>query len=688
MMDSSLIHSETSALSPRRQPGGAAEEALRRAALEQHDILDTPPDARFDAVARSAAAIAGTAVALISLADADRYWFKACIGLTGMTEVPRAIAFCESTIAGIDPLVVDDLLQDVRFSANPLVKEAPFVRFYAGFPLHDSAGVVLGALCVLDVAPRHLDAGQMAALRELALLAMALITKHHEDSEMRLLRAFSDMAPAQIYVCRPRDLRLVYANAAGLARIDPDAKLARQLMGRVSLADLQTWMSPDSLRQVIAEAIANAPRPTLLQVHQPGDPVTDLQMRVAPFAHEGRDLIGVALTNISEWKQAERAHSAEMERWRVAIEQSGDGLWDWSVKTGGVFFSAGWPALLGLAYDEVEPCYGEWLSRIHPDDASRAAEDMARCFRSPEGSLESEVRMRCKDGSYTWILHRGRVVERDDAGTPARLVGVAMSTAARRELVESLQTLNTELESRVTERTRDLDVRNQDLRLFSGAVAHDLAAPLRAIRGYASLLQIDHAAELSSDGRVLLAQVEAGARRMHLLLEALLGFFLVSEKAVRFETVDANAAVQAVLEMHAGSIAARPNLRIEVAKMPPMQGDPALLQNIFAILIANSLKFTRDHASALIEVGSLEFDRRPAYFVQDNGVGFDPQFSDQLFKPLARLQHHGDFEGTGLGLATAARILERSGGRIWAEGAVDVGAAFVFQFGSDAVPQT
>lgn len=159
-------------------------EARRIEALHACALLDTAPHPAFDSLTRAAALALAAPVALVSLVDSDQQWFKSVMGLP-VRETPRAVSFCSHTIEGFEPLVVEDATRDLRFAKNPLVTEAPHVRFYAGAPLIDSEGFALGTLCVLDVRPRTLSEDELRLLGHLADAVMYLISAHAQSLELR-----------------------------------------------------------------------------------------------------------------------------------------------------------------------------------------------------------------------------------------------------------------------------------------------------------------------------------------------------------------------------------------------------------------------------------------------------------------------------------------------------------------------
>ncbi len=230
-----------------------------------------------------------------------------------------------------------------------------------------------------------------------------------------------------------------------------------------------------------------------------------------------------------------------------------------------------------------------------------------------------------------------------------------------------------------------LEEANKELEAFSYSVSHDLRAPLRAISGYARILMEEHAAELSPEAQDHLKRVHGGAQRMNELISDLLEFSRLSRQPLHKEVVDpAQVARQALGELSGEQTGWE--VEVIIAEMPPCQADPALLRRVYANLLDNALKFTREQPEALIEVGWEQQDGEAVYYVRDNGVGFDMRYADRLFTVFQRLHSEGEYEGVGAGLAIVQRIVRRHGGRVWARSEVGQGATFSFTLGDEATP--
>lgn len=258
-----------------------------------------------------------------------------------------------------------------------------------------------------------------------------------------------------------------------------------------------------------------------------------------------------------------------------------------------------------------------------------------------------------------------------------RLGVVTRDITARLRAEEEIRRFNQELEARVVERTAQLEAANRELESFAYSVSHDLRAPLRHIDGFLELLKARAGATLDEQSRRYMAQVSEAAHRMATLIDGLLAFSRMGRHTLKKSPVDLGGLLREVIHDLAPDARGR-SVHWDVASLPVVSGDRTLLRVVLVNLLANALKFTRPRESARIAIGCARDDHGTAFFVQDNGVGFDARYADKLFGVFQRLHHADEFEGTGIGLATVRRIVERHGGRAWATGRVDGGATFWF----------
>jgi light-regulated signal transduction histidine kinase (bacteriophytochrome) len=260
-------------------------------------------------------------------------------------------------------------------------------------------------------------------------------------------------------------------------------------------------------------------------------------------------------------------------------------------------------------------------------------------------------------------------------------VGVAFEdVTARKQAEEALTALNTQLEEHVQQRTAQLEIANKELEAFAYSVSHDLRAPLRALDGFARALLEDYGPRLPADGQRYLDRIQEGVRQMNTLINDLLTFSRFSRQALKKHPISTEEWHALLTSIVADLRAATPARAVQVtwAALPPCEADPALLKQVLINLLANAFKYTRPRGNARIEVGCDLRANSPVYFVRDNGVGFDMQYAHKLFGVFQRLHRADEFEGTGVGLAIVQRIVERHGGKIWAEAETGHGATFYF----------
>jgi PAS domain S-box-containing protein len=242
---------------------------------------------------------------------------------------------------------------------------------------------------------------------------------------------------------------------------------------------------------------------------------------------------------------------------------------------------------------------------------------------------------------------------------------------------ELIQQHAAELEERVADRTAELRAINQELEAFTSTIAHDLRAPLRAIRNYSQILLEDNAEQLDTDGQNFLNRIVLVTQRMSHLIDDLLAFSRLSKAELTIQSVDLSQIAQMIaeeLQQH------EPERQVvwKIADGLQVTGDENLLRTVMENLLGNAWKFSARQPQACIEIGKQDGLNGPLYFVRDNGAGFDPQYISRLFGMLQRLHSSSEFPGNGIGLASVRRIIERHGGRIWAEGQVNQGATFYF----------
>jgi PAS domain S-box-containing protein len=278
------------------------------------------------------------------------------------------------------------------------------------------------------------------------------------------------------------------------------------------------------------------------------------------------------------------------------------------------------------------------------------------------------------------ILHTKKMPILDEHGAPKFLLGISEDITERKLAEHAIRELNAELVGKATQ----LEATNKELESFSYSVSHDLRAPLRAIDGFALMIEEDYKERLDAEGLRYLAVIRQNSGRMGALIDDLLEFSRLGRQTVARREVNVDSLVREVIEevLHTELLGERgeaaPAPQIEVEPLPPARGDRGLLRQVWANLIANAVKYSSKAARPFIQVSGRQVGGENHYSVRDNGVGFNMEYAEQLFGVFQRLHRADEFSGTGVGLAIVQRVVTRHGGRVWAEGKVDHGAVFSF----------
>ena len=292
-------------------------------------------------------------------------------------------------------------------------------------------------------------------------------------------------------------------------------------------------------------------------------------------------------------------------------------------------------------------------------------------FKERGRMADLELDLLRKDGSVLPVSLSATAV-RDSRGNFVMSRSTLFDLSARRQAEAERARLHEELQRRAVQ----LEATNRELESFTYSVSHDLRAPLRAIDGFSRILVEEYGDRLDEEGRRLLGIVTDNAFKMGRLIDDLLAFSRMGRKAIAWEKLDMGAlAREALAEVRSQF---RAEAEIEIAHMPPARGDRALLRQVWVNLISNALKYSSKREHPRVEIGARQEGAETAYYVKDNGVGFDMRHYDKLFGVFQRLHSHEEFSGTGVGLAIVQRIVTRHGGRVWAMAEVDRGAEFYF----------
>jgi PAS domain S-box-containing protein len=359
---------------------------------------------------------------------------------------------------------------------------------------------------------------------------------------------------------------------------------------------------------------------------------------------------------------------------RKRVEEERDRIWSLSrdllgIATFGGYFKVvnpAWTAVLGLEPKEVTT--HPFIDLVHPDDRERTTAEAGKLAEGKE-TIRFENRYRCKDGGYRWISWGARsVVEQ------GLIYAVGRDVTEERRAKDEVETLNADLEARAAQ----LATANKELEAFSYSVSHDLRAPLRHIDGYAARLVKVAGEKLDEKSRRYLQTISDAAKEMGQLIDDLLLFSRMGRMELQQGVVELSELTEGVIQTLGAETQSR-KIRWTRGELPAIAGDGAMLKQVMINLLSNAVKYTRPRDVAEIEIGcTSQTEKEVVLFVKDNGVGFEMEYVNKLFGVFQRLHRVSEFEGTGIGLANVRRIVQRHGGRTWAEGAVDRGATFYF----------
>jgi PAS domain S-box-containing protein len=676
-----------------------ADESKRLDALYRYEVLDTPPEERYDRFTRAAARIFGAASSTITFIDDRRQVFKSRYG-RALRETLRDVAFCYQTIQSDELLVVPDTLQDDRFSANPLVTGKPHIRFYAGAPLKTSDGFRIGTLCVIDFEARpHPSAWQLDVLRDMA----ATVVEQLEYTVVRRnLRAFeAELRKQEQQLSRHRERVRQSESRAALA---------------LEAGELGTWEWDATSGTVVSS-------PTLLRILGTDKPVSKGRFaRLSSVHKEDRSKVLEAFRAISRGENSFRmnlrllrpngetrwitamgtAHRAEMGRLQgitaLCSDVTSRELADRELRDREELFrrlSVSCPVgifrsdLNGLV-TYVNPRTAEmwgmteaamlgagWVERLHPEDAGPLVERWIAANKAGQ-SYGQEFRLLLPDGSVRWVQGRSAVVF-DQEGRVAATVGTVDDITERKRVQQELHDAKEAAED--ANRAKDL---------FLANVSHELRTPLNGVLGMADVLL---GTKMTGEQRELAETVRTSGFTLLNLVNDILDLSRIEAGTLRLESApfDLRQTISnatALLQIQAKA----KGLVLEVDYPPSVRdrfiGDCDRIQQILTNYLTNAVKFTEVGAVTMrVRAEALKgAATRLVVSVTDSGPGIPEDAQQSLFRPFSQVdgsstRPHG---GVGLGLAISKRLAELMGGKVWVESELGRGSTFFLQL--DLVP--
>lgn len=510
------------------------------------------------------------------------------------------------------------------------------------------------------------------------LLARVARSEAQNAAAQSMRQRLFDHAQVAMVVLDPTSFQLVECNDAAVRAYgfrDRASTLGRNAMEVSAPVQRDGRRSIDAGRDWVARALKDG-AVIFEWLHQrPDGTQWDAEVHLMGFESDGRQLLQFTLLDITARRRAEAALKASEARLKDAQRIASVGSWEIDLRSNATTWTDELYRIFEFDPATQPASYQAFIERVHPDD--RAA--VNRAYRiAVDAQVPHQVvhRLVMPDGRVKHVRHGG--VTEFDGDTAVRSVGTVQDITAMHEAEEALRQLNEALEDRVAERTRELSMLNRELESFAYSVSHDLRTPLRSINGYASLLAEDLQERLDPVTSGHLDRIRQAANRMGQLIDALLALSRVNRAELHPEWVDLSALARGIANDLSSGEPQR-SVQWEIADGLRAWGDVALLQIVLQNLLGNAWKYTRRTERALIRFEAIPApEGGVAFCVSDNGAGFDMQFAAQLFEPFKRLHAPSEFEGTGVGLATVQRVIERHGGWIRGEGEPGRGARLRF----------
>jgi PAS domain S-box-containing protein len=563
-------------------------------------------------------------------------------------------------------------------------------------PIHGSQGKVLATFAISYREPRHPAPAELELIERAVHVTRIAIERKQAEEKIRQLNVGLEQR------VKERTAELLAANAslvdfkhaldehAIVAITDPDGTITyandrfceiskytrEELLGRTHRI-VNSGHHPEAFFRELWETISSG-RSWKGEVRNRAKDGTIywVSSTIVPFlGPDGKPQQYIAIrTDISKRKRMEEALHESEERVRLAAEAADIAVWEWDLRTNELNWDARMFEIYGLPPSpDGRAKYQDWTSALLPEELAeqeaRLQHTIATCGRG-----QREFRITRASDHAVRIIQASEMVITGADGMAERVVGINYDSTESKLAEERIRELNTALESRATA----LEAANKELEAFSYSVSHDLRAPLRAVDGFSRMVLTDYAPKLDDEGRRMLGVIRSEAQRMGRLIDDLLAFSRLGRQPIEAAPVDMQALAQEVCDE---LLALEPErqVRFELHPLPSALGTQSMIRQVWINLIGNALKFTKEREIAEIEIGVTEDESGGrVYYVKDNGVGFDMRYAEKLFGVFQRLHSQQEFPGTGVGLALVQRIVQRHGGRVWAEAEVNRGATFYF----------
>ena len=557
-----------------------------------------------------------------------------------------------------DPSLREEAVQQLRTTGRLEAFECRQLR--PGGAMHD----ILLYAELLEIHGQKVVLSQVVDVTERKRVQRALA-----ESEAGL-RAIFRQSPLPAVLIAVDTQRIVEVNEVFTAVLGygPD-----HAIGRTTL-ELDLWVEPWKRDEAYAR-LRSGERPPVFetQLRTRSGGIVDMLIYTEVVVREGRKVLLVQAVDLTERKRTERQLQETTQRLTLATRAARIGIWELDMATRRVIWDDTTLQLYGVERGDFGGHYDDFEKLVHPEDRP-GVRRVVHAAGERRGDIDVQYRIIRGDGEVRY-MHANAHVDYDERGVPLRMNGTTRDVTEAVRGREALARENLELEARVVERTGRLYESVRELEAFSHTVAHDLRAPLRAIDGFSSHLQRTLVRPDPAAADALVAKIRRNVGSMDRLIDGLLDYARAGRQKLKRSRVDMAAlAAQARREV----LAKFPDVEIVVDALPEARADAGMLAQVWSHLLDNACKFSHEASQPRVAVGAIVTPEGPTYFVRDNGIGFDMRYAERLFGIFERLHADADFSGAGVGLALAQRIVQRHGGKLWAESAPGEGAAFFF----------
>ncbi|MDF2157061.1 PAS domain-containing protein [Algoriphagus sp. CAU 1675] len=381
-----------------------------------------------------------------------------------------------------------------------------------------------------------------------------------------------------------------------------------------------------------------------------------------------------ATQDITKRKNTELALKKEKDRLNYVIDGTQAGTWEWNVQTGETVFNESWAKIIGYTLDEIQPVsIDTWIKFSHPEDLKKSNEELKLYFEGKKDRYEAEVRMKHKNGSWRWVLDRGRAFSWTEDGKPLMMFGTHLDITHIKTQEEEIQKTN-----------QKLLAANEELKVFASLASHDMKEPLRMISSFLSLLKKKYQEVLDAKGNQFIDFAVDGSKRLTALIDNLLEYSKIGFDLNLAENINTKKLLDEILELKK-QVILEIGAEITIGDLPNIRGVKTPIQSLFQNLISNALKFRQKGKVPKIVINGHETENFWEFSVSDNGIGIESEYIDKIFEILVKLHSKDEYSGTGLGLAMCKKIVNQHGGNIWVESTPGLGSKFNFSIKKNGI---